>query len=697
MTNIILRIYRLTVQHTRLACALVPVLALLPVARAASDPVPRLTAPTLGKVFEPGAPITLTLAANAPIAWQVRSFDGALVATGQAQPVGGKATITLPPQPLGPYDVTGVAPGSTSPILSSSFAVLAAATGRRDGRFGVATLVGVNQPTTIAPLIARAGIASVRDIPYWTRTETKKGDYALDPAMAAYLPAVDAAGLGSIMTFGFGNALYDVDPSTKRAVTPYTTSGIAAYAAYGARLVSNLAKGADAVAVWNEYNGQFVDGPAAKNPDLSYTTLLQATYRAVKAARPEVMVIAGAASGIALSWYQKLGNRGALAFMDALDIHPYPKTAEYLDGRIRALSDLTLAVTGQRKAIIATEFGDLSNGPSKAHDLAPSLVKYATTMAAEGVMRMYWYSMVDNPGEPEYGLLARDGFDLRPKPAYASYANLIRQIDGRPFIRRETTDPRDRVYRFEDQRGPVLVAWSSEGTAALRIATTGPVQITDMFGNAQSLSPRNGAVSVRIDDTPIFFSGPVLAVDDQRADQVIASVFDDFATTQGSKGWYYGYESAPGAAFSPSAVWSEPGEVMWRGPAGNLIDRWTASVAARTGSYGAVRRWVSDRAGSVVITGSFEAISVSRRAKVAVRVGGKDVWTSQIQAKTSPRADFALQSTVGVGTPVDFVVESPASGVSPFQIGTVGQIRTVPTAAQLSAATTALAKAARAP
>jgi hypothetical protein len=100
-----------------------------------------------------------------------------------------------------------------------------------------------------------------------------------------------------------------------------------------------------AVEVYNEYNGAFSTGPCARKPSC-YAQLLRYTYQAIKAIRPDVTVVGGAAFSADLPWFNELFEDGALPYMDVVSDHPYTllyiasPELEGTDEQMEALQDL---------------------------------------------------------------------------------------------------------------------------------------------------------------------------------------------------------------------------------------------------------------------------------------------------------------------------------------------------------------------
>ncbi len=112
--------------------------------------------------------------------------------------------------------------------------------------------------------------------------------------------------------------------------------------------------------IWNEFNGTFCKGPAARDRAGTYLQMLRVAYTAIKRERPDVTVVAGATSGIPVPYWEELLAGGGLAFMDVVAVHPYryDLPPEGLETDITHLQNLVKKYNGGKpKPIWVTEIG----------------------------------------------------------------------------------------------------------------------------------------------------------------------------------------------------------------------------------------------------------------------------------------------------------------------------------------------------
>lgn len=197
-----------------------------------------------------------------------------------------------------------------------------------------------------------------------------------------------------------------------------------------------------AIEVWNEPD---LDRFLSNTSVTTYTALVKATYRSVKAVNRDMIVVAGAPTYVNVDWYREFYKRGGADHYDALGVHPYvgmadaaphacdPHNKKYYPCHIDELVSLMRQYGDGDKKIWATEYG-WSAHDNSTYGRSPDPWKRGVTRAqqAEYLLGMqeylakwpqveasFWYTDVDtavgDAQEDNYGLLDRN---LNPKPAY---------------------------------------------------------------------------------------------------------------------------------------------------------------------------------------------------------------------------------------------------------------------------------------
>ncbi len=223
--------------------------------------------------------------------------------------------------------------------------------------FGAQAHFGQGWNVDLVPRITAGGMADVRDELYWQMVESSAGVFSFPANYDAYMTALRNAGISPLITLSFENTNYD------GGQTPYTNAGFDGYARYATEVLKKYGTQVTAVEIWNEYNGSFAKGPATSDRAGTYLKMLRPAYTAIKAARPDVTVIAGSTAGVPLPYFEKLFAAGALNSLDAVSIHPYrtasaPEGADIRQG-LRAIGRERVLHVCKRSHLVATSSAKL--------------------------------------------------------------------------------------------------------------------------------------------------------------------------------------------------------------------------------------------------------------------------------------------------------------------------------------------------
>jgi Glycosyl hydrolase catalytic core len=614
--------------------------------------------------------------------WRVEDFSGTTVAEGTAWLSHGYAVIEPRLGRIGYFELELEAWQDNAPLASAetAFAVIAPpnATPPEESPFGVATHFAQGWDRDVFPLIARAGIDHIRDEQYWSTVEPEAGRFVFPNDYRAYMAEARSHGLVPLIIMSYANDNYD------EGLTPYTDAGLTGYARYGRAILEEYGDQIRVLEVWNEYNGSFADGPAAQDRAVHYTKMLEQAYREIKAVRPEVRVLGGAAVHIALPYLEEVFRLGGLEYMDGVVVHPYGREPEGLGRELAALNELIERYSGGvRKSIWVTEFGRWDHSPWGRRRSASYLVRTATVLLSENVERMYWYLMRDYLDFETMGLV-RDVDSpfgrYTPAPAYVAYANVIRQLAGARYVRREPTDPRTHVYVFERGGEEIRVSWSTAPSSRVDFEAGSPLTVVDIVGDERTVPPADGAVSLMLTEDPVYLKGPVREVREHRRDSILAWSEHDFGVVQGAGGWHYGYYDGDGegqgAGIGPSGPYTDddfellgPVESVWErywgdrelGPIAVGGDGAHPSAAGDRPVW-AVRRWVSGAAGTLHISGTIGNGTEGDGTRAAILVDGIEVFSAEVGGPDGrSMLEYAVAPVVNEGSVVDFVV-TPGPG-----------------------------------
>ena len=119
-----------------------------------------------------------------------------------------------------------------------------------------------------------------------------------------YMASARATGLQPLIDLTWSNPFYDYDDSYY--TLPHSEAGKVGYILQlRSRILRHYGDQIKCVEIWNEVNaGTFIKGPATQDKAYYYGELLKAAYPALKAARPDVSVLAGATVPIAHGFFR---------------------------------------------------------------------------------------------------------------------------------------------------------------------------------------------------------------------------------------------------------------------------------------------------------------------------------------------------------------------------------------------------------
>ncbi|HEY9248476.1 MAG TPA: glycosyl hydrolase, partial [Rariglobus sp.] len=620
----------------------------------------------LGNVFLTSETVTIPVAGTGTgVQWVITDYFGSVVKGGSATFSGGSTVIGPNLGKPGFFElvVTEKDGSTTLSTKSTTFAVVTpvdVAT-MASSKFGVQTHFAQSHNPDLLPLLARAGIAHVRDEQYWNSIETAPGVFNYPSKFTTYMGALSTQAISPLITLDWSNQFYDYDAG--QFTGPYTDTGRAGYANYALNVLNRYGSQIKQVEVWNEYNaGTFIKGPATADKDLYYYYMLKKVYETIKPGRPDVTVLAGGTVPVAHGFLRDIFVNGAMPYLDAVSVHPY-MNAEDAELEFSELRNLIKQYNGNvEKPIWATEFSLSVSNPAEQPEGARHLVRIATQMLNQNVARMYYYLGQDDGNFPHRGLFSSATGSLgkyAPHPSYVAYAVLIRQLHGwTPAGRMTGTRPGTYIYKFVSGTTQRYVLWSTTPTTVHLNSTAANMSQMDIMGVSATRSTVGGKFTVQLGVNPIYITGPVTSVTEV-FNPVVADSVADYGKTQGGNGWTYGYANlASGAAYSTGnfqpmtwGIWTTY-NYRWKGNGTyNFI---TSQQAHPNGSW-AIRRWTSTVAGTVELNGELQRGSGGDGTRLRLFVNGVEKLNQFI----APSANLAYEVpnvTVAVGSKVDLAI-----------------------------------------
>ena len=645
----------------------------------------------LGNIFVLGDKVQIdaSIANGTTAGWVVTDYQDQKVASGTATVVNGKVTIEPTATGLGFYlmKISANTDGATKGEGITSYAVIPQIDNSTmgDARFGVDSHFGKNMTTDLVPLLAKVGVAHVRDGMDWSFVETTPGKF--DFTVHDFIGRMAELQKNHIVALNFpafGNSLHYDDPHVPIwAAAPHTPEQYAAYTQFCLAHLTQFGDQIHALEIWDEYNGSFCQGVAAQDRPKYYTEMLKDTYTGIKAVRPDVQVLGAALNEAPLPYSEELFKHGALDYMDGIVIHPYGGTPSEVESEIHQFVDLMKKYNkGEAKPIWVTEFGDWGDHSVTRIPAALYLTKmYAMLLDQPEVARAYWYLARDYPDEgfTTMGLVHSTQDPMgkyTPSANYAAFATMATHLFKAEPKGREPLDSRTSSYHFEQNGRGIWVCWSDAGTTGLILQTASPIREINPMGVEQKLTPTNGAVTVKLDDQPVYLiadkASDVASVSESpRPDKIVADAYSDFSNEQGKNGWgYFTYTSnGDGSApYNPEKV--EPMKYTvthgdwgykWSG-AGSWFEigsNETQPAAADGNQLWAVRRWTSKVDGDLHLVGELTRGENGDGVDLKIFVDGQQVYSKLVPPKGDEKIDQNI--TVKAGSLVDFAV-TPGPG-----------------------------------
>lgn len=480
-----------------------------------SRPSPlRVTTPSL--LFASSADVRLAVDnAQGPVKWSVSRRSGTVVDSGTTGdrpsdviaptlPVPGLYSFTLDDGRgalTGDLLVTGVMPTTPDPFFSVAT------------HWGKQTFASSTWPlAATVPLVTGLGFREIRDETTWTSVERTAGAFTI-PAFASELAsAAEQNDLRMLFVASYGNPRAYPGDMDGPMTPPTTDEGRAAFVQY-INSVLDANPAIDKVEVWNEFNRPRRNTSNCQS-GACYATLVRAVYEGVRAEHPDVKIVAGNTHGIPFDWFADFMNAGGLKYVDYLSTHGYASNIADLRTGIRRLDALARSHNGGKSIpIIVSEVG-LTNTTTtpplgnvsrvlNEDQAAAGLTKiYVAMKALPAVAQTVWYDALDDGSDPteteaNFGLYRQPTSQIsafQPKPAAASMATLLRQLDGYTFTS-ATSPARDvSAYTFADGNGAERrVMWRNAPFASTDDMTT-DVHITTPAGRVTNVRSVTGDV-----------------------------------------------------------------------------------------------------------------------------------------------------------------------------------------------------------
>jgi Glycosyl hydrolase catalytic core len=220
--------------------------------------------------------------------------------------------------------------------------------------------------------------------------------------------------------------LASCSPSFESAANAWPPSDPASYAAFVAYLAQRYGTALAAIEVWNEPDQANEDYFAGPNKAERYAEVLRAAYPAIKAANPNVQVLAGALVGSNGAFLRELYADGIKGYYDGLAVHYYNLTL----ASVRSIHEVQLA-NGDTTPLWLDEFGWSSCLPQQIQQEQACVTKqiqarnlmntFRALARSPYVAAAIAYKLQDSTSE-NFGLMSASGAH---KPAFTAVAKAL--------------------------------------------------------------------------------------------------------------------------------------------------------------------------------------------------------------------------------------------------------------------------------
>lgn len=478
--------------NRRLAClGFLAVGACLQAAERRTIPQPLPGRP--GNVFLAGEHVAVPLPGTAKGSWRLLDYEERELA--QVVPASGRAT--LGPLPVGFYRLRPVDGPANQWVSLAVLPPLRAPTPYTSPiglDVAMAWFYPPDKMPAVANLCALAGVNWVRDRLNWAHMEPQRGQWVRTNQYDASAAAQTAAGLRVLQVAHLSPKW--ANPDSKRFPLDLRD------AFHFWQTMARRWRGqVPAFEPWNEADIAMFGG----HTGAEMASLQKAAYLGLKAGNPEVIACLNVLALPNPAHLADLQANAAWPYFDTYNFHHYEPFDRYprLYAQHRAVSaGRPLWVT--ECALPVKWAGDPQLKEPTDADLRVQAERVAKTFACalhEGPSAVFYFLLPHYvEGQTQFGLLRPD---LTPRPGYVALAAVGRWLaDAKPLGRLRSAHPGLRAFVFEarpdGRRGAVLVAWTTNGQAQLRLPTA-PEGVVDHLGR-----PLPTASELQLSPAPVF-------------------------------------------------------------------------------------------------------------------------------------------------------------------------------------------------
>lgn len=454
------------------------------------------------------------------IDWVYSDYWNNTVQSGSQAVSDGTTLLTVNPGKKGWFNLVITAKQNGNVIASkdTSFAVVSSfdLSQVADSHFSVQTHAArtdliAQDSAALIPIAKKMGVKYVRDALRWGDIEdTTKGSYSFKSFHDDFMSRVAANDLKPYMTLALYNNLYD------EGNAPTSPEARAAFAEYGKQVLSRYPQ-IGQVEIWNEPDiPSFGKGLSteAEKADF-YFNLLKTSYEQIHPLFPNVKITGFVFGELGSdAFLEALYQKGALNYMDEYSFHSYTRNPEDFVKDINRHKNIMKTYNNNQTIPINLSETGFSNFNFNEHVQANYVARRIVTALANGIQKINIYNLqnkstVPNEFEGTFGLI-RNPDDAKgayvPKPAYAAYATMTRELTGADFQTTEDVFPGIYIHKFSKAAEDIRVMYAPAG-ADLKLYTHSSLHVTDIMGNTLTYTPTNGYVRLLLDENPIYVKG----------------------------------------------------------------------------------------------------------------------------------------------------------------------------------------------
>ncbi len=221
-------------------------------------------------------------------------------------------------------------------------------------------------------------------------------------------------------------------------------------------------------------------------------------------------------------------NHGIADYIDSIMLHPYipgaqsPDASGYVD-ILNRLGREVSTLAGRKVPMYISEIGystrpggEVSEIQQAAYLARVVLLNRLVPDLVACVWHIGLWNDATSQRELDFGLLRKHGkgdAKREPKPAFAAWATVSRQTYNAEFIRELNIGRQVRVLLFDRQGTPLIVAYSlTPDTANFQLPINqSEVTITEVCGKTYTHPLKDGILSLKLTEAPVYISGGSLA------------------------------------------------------------------------------------------------------------------------------------------------------------------------------------------